>query len=177
MTRAAIMLFLWASLPLLLVVPSLSIRTGCPEPVVVKYAIPLTSCFGCRTCLIGFMQKSNENINFKARLCAIEALVMFVPFAANIDSEFSAFLCSCPPCRHKKRTNLDNCFPFPAVISSRDQTLLMQSKRRIPGLRYRHGNIQTAIQTTKRFNDTRNPISVKGVSDNAYFSSVLHRST
>jgi len=33
------MLFLWASLPLLLVVPSLRIRTGCPEPVVVKYAI------------------------------------------------------------------------------------------------------------------------------------------
>jgi hypothetical protein len=39
MTRAAMMLFLWASLPLLLVVPSLRIKTGCPEPVVVKYAI------------------------------------------------------------------------------------------------------------------------------------------
>jgi hypothetical protein len=26
-------------LPLLLVVPSLRMRTGCPEPVVVKYAI------------------------------------------------------------------------------------------------------------------------------------------
>jgi len=34
--RAAIMLFLWASLPLLLLVPSLRIRTGCPEAVVVK---------------------------------------------------------------------------------------------------------------------------------------------
>jgi len=29
-------LFLWASLPLLLVVPSLRIRTGCPEAVVVR---------------------------------------------------------------------------------------------------------------------------------------------
>jgi hypothetical protein len=35
-------LFLWASLPLLRVVPSLRIRTGCPEPVVVKYAILLS---------------------------------------------------------------------------------------------------------------------------------------
>jgi hypothetical protein len=33
------MLFRWASLPLLRVVPSLRMRTGCPEPVVVKYAI------------------------------------------------------------------------------------------------------------------------------------------
>jgi hypothetical protein len=39
MTRAAMMLFRWASLPLLRVVPSLSMRTGCPEFVVVKYAI------------------------------------------------------------------------------------------------------------------------------------------
>jgi len=38
-TRAAIMLFFCASLPLLRVVPSFRIRTGCPEPVVVKYAI------------------------------------------------------------------------------------------------------------------------------------------
>jgi hypothetical protein len=41
-TCAAIMLFLWASLPLLRVVPSLRINTGCPEPVVVKYAISIT---------------------------------------------------------------------------------------------------------------------------------------
>ncbi len=39
MTRAAMMLFLWASLPLLRVVPSLRMRTGCPDPVVVKYAM------------------------------------------------------------------------------------------------------------------------------------------
>ncbi|MCL4429312.1 MAG: hypothetical protein M1167_01035, partial [Chloroflexi bacterium] len=42
---------LWASLPLLLVVPSLRMRTGCPEPVVVKYAI-LSYPYITRTCLI-----------------------------------------------------------------------------------------------------------------------------
>jgi hypothetical protein len=35
------MLFLWASLPRLLVVPSFRIRTGCPDWVVVKYAIQI----------------------------------------------------------------------------------------------------------------------------------------
>ena len=48
MTRAAMMLFLWASLPRFRVVPSLRMRTGCPDPVVVKYAISLTSFSRCR---------------------------------------------------------------------------------------------------------------------------------
>jgi hypothetical protein len=45
-------------------VPSLRIRTGCPEPVVVKYAILLTSLFKGRMLFsIGNMQKLNGNIN------------------------------------------------------------------------------------------------------------------
>jgi hypothetical protein len=59
------MLLRCASFPLLRVVPSLRMRTGCPEPVVVKYAmlfLPLFSrvelCF-----LIGNKQKASGNIN------------------------------------------------------------------------------------------------------------------
>src|SRR4030066_2385180 len=63
-TFAAIILFLWASLPLFLVVLSLRIRTGCPEPVVVKYAILLNLTFQYRILFIGIMQKPAENINF-----------------------------------------------------------------------------------------------------------------
>jgi hypothetical protein len=39
-------------------------RTGCPEPVVVKYAILLTSLFKVELFSIGIKQKPNENINF-----------------------------------------------------------------------------------------------------------------
>ena len=64
MTRAAVMLFLWASFPLFRVVPSLRIRTGCPDPVVVKYAMLfLTSFCGVELFFNEFMLTSNENIN------------------------------------------------------------------------------------------------------------------
>src|ERR1035441_489240 len=72
-TRAAIMLFLWASLPLLRVVPSLRMRTGCPEFVVVKYAI-LSFPALIEPCLIfGNMQKPQR----KYKLLPLNPSVLF----------------------------------------------------------------------------------------------------
>jgi len=75
-TRAAIMLFLWASFPLLLVVPSFSMRTGCPDGVVVKYAILSFSFHVVNVfLLIRNMQKRLGNINFYFGLLRLHILM------------------------------------------------------------------------------------------------------